>query len=416
MPTTVTKSIILSLYTTTENMNRIYWRLLLISSMLLISTVNAQSYKDSLDIVLEQQFGESDIPGFHVVILNRNGVAYQKGFGYADIENEKPFTSRTVTNIGSVSKTFIAVALMKAIELKYFTLDTDINEILPFKVENPYFAKDTIRVRHLTSHTSGIIDNDSIYHKSYRFESVGNNDNTAMGILGEMGYNGGLGDSTLGSFLENYLSKRGELFKKANFCNNKAGESYGYSNIASSLAAYLIEVKSEMKFSDFTEKFIFKPLLMDSSDWFGNKTLQKSYAIHYLDKQTTIPFYSLITYPDGGLLTSSMDLSKYVAEMISALNGQSKLLDKESFEEMLRPEFSETELPDNFSLSERNKGILWNLYNDGYIGHDGDDPGVSTNLLFNKTQGIVFMANIYLDSNGVRNEILNTLKRYASKF
>jgi hypothetical protein len=62
-------------------------------------------------------------------------------------------------------------------------------------------------------------------------------------------------------------------------------------------------------------------------------------------------------------------------------------------------------------LNTRNKGIFWNLYTDGFIGHDGDDPGVSTNILFNKDYGIVFMTNIYLED---RSEYLTVLKRCVS--
>jgi CubicO group peptidase (beta-lactamase class C family) len=55
-------------------------------------------------------------------------------------------TSHIVQNIGSFSKTFIAVALMTAIELGYFTLETDINTILPFLVVNPNVPQQPIRL------------------------------------------------------------------------------------------------------------------------------------------------------------------------------------------------------------------------------------------------------------------------------
>jgi len=71
------------------------------------------------------------------VILDSNGRLYNNQFGYADIEEDKPYSLHTVLPIGSVSKMILVVALMKATELGHFNLDTDINSILPFKVINP---------------------------------------------------------------------------------------------------------------------------------------------------------------------------------------------------------------------------------------------------------------------------------------
>lgn len=396
-------------------MGRLSRLLIIVAILFCSSNIRSQTYKDSLNLELTKLFQESEIPGFFVMILEGDNVKYQKGFGYADIQRRRPFTKSTIQNIGSVSKTFIAVALMKAIELGYFTLETDVNEILPFKVENPFFPKDKIKVRYLTDHTSGIVDNDSIYHKSYRFLNINEADKTVMSFLAERGYTGGIQDSTLSSFMESYLDKSGRLFSKNNFYNSRPGKRSSYSNIASALVAYLIEIKSGKSFSGFTAEYIFKPLIMSHSKWFLDEVPIKDHAIPYFNGDVAFPFYSLTTYPDGGLITSALDLKKYTAEMIKGSNGHSKLLQKKSFEEMFRPNFSESNLPDNFSLSVRNKGIFWSLYNDGFIGHDGDDPGVSTNLLFNETNGIIFLANIYMDYSGDRSEILDILKKYSSK-
>ena len=387
--------------------------ILLIGFTSSIPNLFAQHYKDSLDVELTESFNKSNIPGLYVMMLDRHGILYQKGLGYADIKNQKPFTAETIENIGSVSKTFIAIALMKAIELGYFTLETDINDILPFKIVNPNFPSDAIKVKHLGTHTSSILDVDSIYHKSYRFIRTDTTNNKVVAFLNELGYNGGLQDSTLATFLKSYLNRKGHLYSNHNFDNSKPGNRYVYSNIASALAAYLIEIKSGLSFSDFTQKNILKPLKMNRSTWFLNEVTIGDHAIPYFSKEMAFPFYSLTTYPDGGLRTSAADLGKFISEMMNGVNGQSHLLKKESFEKMITPNFSSKNAPDNLNLAIRNKGIFWNLYTTGYIGHDGDDPGVSANLLFNENIGIIFMANIYLDD---RSGFLRILEKYAGKF
>ncbi|MGK9123904.1 beta-lactamase family protein [Olivibacter sp. SA151] len=369
-----------------------------------------QNYLDSLDKKLAEAFEKTNIPGFTACILNKNGIIYQKSFGFANKEDRTPFTENTIQNIGSVSKTFIAVALMKAVELGYFKLDDDINDILPFRVRNPYYRDESITVRQLTNHTSGIIDNDSIYTCSYLFQKTENR--KVQEFMKAYGYVGGLTDTTLQSFLFNYLTEKGRLYTQKNFYNSKPGARSRYSNIGSALAAYLIEIKAGMSFAEFCKQHIFDVLRMSDSSWLLSDIDIRRHAIPYLNDTLTFPFYSLTTYPDGGLRASASDLTKYLQEMIHAINGNAKLLTQASINEMFRPSFSPDHLPENFSLTTRNKGIFWNLYQDGFIGHDGDDPGVSCNILFNKSVGMIFMANIYMEDRSI---FLDILKDYAVK-
>lgn len=374
----------------------------------------AQNYKDSLDQALSSIYSKSEFPGFSTIIVDKKGILYQKSLGYADMENKRAFGTHTIQNIGSVSKTFIALALMKAIEMGYFDLETDINSILPFKVKNPYFPEEQIKIKHLVTHTSGIIDNNRIYTRAYLFKHNVKTDPTVLAFMNQNGYTGGLSDTTLSTFMYSYLSDQGKLYDKANFSNSKPSESAAYSNIGSALIAYLIEIKAGMSFATFSKKYTLAPLKMNRSDWHLSEVNSKSYALPYFDvkKKITFPLYSLITYPDGGLRTSTNELSKYLSQMMLGLEGNSTLLSKASFELMFKPQFSADKLPKNFSLKTRNKGVLWNLYNDGFIGHDGDDPGVISNVLFNKEIGIIFLSNIYLEN---RNEILDMMKKYGPK-
>jgi len=373
-------------------------------------TVKSQNYRDTLRLELTDYLDKNNIPGFAVSIINQGNTVFEGRFGYADIAKKQEYTPQTIQNIGSVSKTFIAVAIMKAVELGYFSLETDINTILPFKVVNSYLPDEIIRVKNLTTHTSGILDNQEIYNRSYRFEGPKVENEFLHKMMKENNYTSDLNDTTLITFLKAYLTPQGALYKKENFSNSKPGKRASYSNIASALAAYLIEVKSGRSFADFTKQYIFKPLHMNNSSWFKTKKNAVKQATPYLTKEIRLPFYHLTTYPDGGLRTSVAELSLYVREMMKILNNNPGLITRASATEMFRPVFTPQTLPENMSLQTRNKGVFWNIYNDGYIGHDGDDPGASANILFNKTTGIIFMSNIYIAD---RSKILDILKKYA---
>lgn len=364
-----------------------------------IGRAHGQHKFDSLTYKLNQVFSNDSLPGLSVVLVNANGIIYEHSFGFADVANKIPYNTTTLQNIGSVSKTFIAVALMKAIQLKYFTLETDINDILPFKVVNPNHPNDKITIRELTNHTSGIIDNPSIYPNSYKFYlNLRPYDKEALEAVRAIGYNGKVTDSTMKDFFFDYLSEKGKYYSHENFGRDKPGSTSSYSNIASALVAYLIEIKSGISYADFATSHILAPLKMKNSGWLVTTVDLKKHAKLYYDKKLYFPLYDLLTYPDGGLKTCASDLSKYLTAIIRGYKGDKKLLFAESYKLMFTPQFSIEHPPKDISLVNRNKGIFWNLYTNGTIGHDGDDPGISSYLFFDTKTGVggLFLCNRYL--------------------
>ena len=191
---------------------------------------------------------------------------------------------------------------------------------------------------------------------------------------------------------------KGQYYSKQNFGPDAAGCSSSYSDIGSTLAAYLVEIKSGMSYADFTSRYIFRPLGMRQASWFLDVKQLKRYARPYDDIFLRLPLYHQITYPDGGLRTTTSDLSKYLIALLQGYQGEEKLLKKSSYTKMFTPQFSNESPPKGIRLTTRNKGIFWNLYVNGTIGHDGDDPGVSSFLFFNPRTGLggVFLSNKYL--------------------
>lgn len=358
--------------------NSFVMKKIIFSLALLLSTFNVfgQTNADKLTENLEQLQRKSKFPGFAVAVVDKNGTVYKSGFGLASIEKRIPYTTRTIQPIGSVSKTFIGVALMKAIENGDLSLDTKIQDALPFKIFNPYFPSEAITLRHLATHTSGIVDREEIYEKTYLKEEKTNN-------------------TPLKDFLTDYLNEKGKYFDKRNFADAKPGTSFNYTNIGATLAAYAIEAKTNTSFADFTNKFIFKLLAMNDTSWFYEESKAENYAVLYDPQRKPYPVYSSITYPDGSLRTSVEDLSKYLAEIIKGNTGKGKILSKESFQILLGKQFALDKLPNDLNPKEPNQGIFFVHRANGQIGHTGSDLGVSAFLFFNPKTGVgkIFVAN-----------------------
>ena len=385
----------------------------------LLYTMPALGQKNDVDKIrlteeLEQIYMESHINGFSVAIVNKDGILFTKGFGYSDRKANKRYTEHTLQNIASISKTFIGIALLKAQELGKLTLDDPINNYLPFKVINPYFPDEPITIRQLATHTATLKD-PSVYEKQgYILKEV-----NKTGTKANANFKSPEEIVAMQVFLESIFNPKGKWYKKRNFLKMKPGEIFEYSNLGAGLAAYIIELATETSFSEFTAKHILEPLGMSASGWRFEDIDMSKHSKLYLDTETQLPFYSLVNYADGGLISSASDMGKYLSELINGQNGRGKILTKASFSELFTPQLTAgnfEERNESDYNDEYNSGIFMGFSAAGYIGHTGSDPGVASFMFFDpKTRiGKILMVNTDLGKEGVKEfiEIWDILGKY----
>ena len=339
-------------------------------------------FGQSLDHYLDEQinkiFSGAKIPGFAAAVVDQDRILYQKGFGFADIEKKVPYTTETIQNIASVSKTLISIALMKAEEKNIVRMDTPINKYLAFKVIHPIYPEVPITLWHLATHTSGIKDIDLLYNK-YAY---------SQGKVPEM---------KLGTYLKQCLSEGGEWYSKKNFGEHSPGEEYSYSNVGAALAAYVLECAAGIPFSEYTEKYILEPLSLKNSGWYYQDVKDGIHASLYDSDLKPIDPYTLITYPDGGFRTSCLGLAKVLMAVLNEGKiGDKQILEEGSVQKMLTPQFDPEKIPLGFKSDGKNIGIFWDIQKNGIIGHTGGDPGVTTLIFFDPELkiGSIFMTNV----------------------
>lgn len=349
---------------------------------------------------------ESIIPGFSVSIFTPDQVFFQESFGYSNLEKKIPYSLDTVQYIGSLSKPFIGVAIMQCIEKGLFSLDEDINNLLPFKVINPFFKDETITIRHLATHTSGIRDNFKFYIKTYFAP-----DEKRM---------------ELRDYLKKYLTINGEYYSKKNFTNLKPGSLYIYSNIGATLAAYIIEYQTGIPFYEYVRENIFKPLGMNNTSWFLNEINPQNLAVGYSKNKynintktffpsfriTPVPDYEIITYPDGGIRSNVQDLTRFLqAIMKNEKLDQEQFLLQQSIDEMLSKQLDSDKV-----MLKGNEGIFWNHMPNGLIGHSGGDPGITTFMYMNPEKTIAFCLLINYHDEVIPKKDLQAIFNAISKF
>lgn len=362
----------------------------IIPFLLIIISLNACSSskqiiasKNDLDSKLQNTLNYKRVSGFSVSIFTKDKIIYENAFGYADIDSKTPYTLDTEQHIASISKTIIGVALLKAQELGLFTLNDPIGWHLPFKVINPHFKNDAITIRQLATHTSSIKYSEKMTD-SISFENP---------------------NLSLEEILKAYLTKDGKWYSDDNFHKKKPSTLGDYSNVGASLAAYIIEHKAGIPFSEFTKKYIFKPLGL-------NKTgFQEEIETNYYKYLSQNNFKKISTeekgtglYPAGSLSTNLRELTMFCQMVMN--NGSlhnTKILNPESVQKMLETSKLKKSLDDEINK----QAIFWSTMKSPLgipremIGHNGGDYGIFTMMFFDQKSGIGY---ILLSNTGMTEE------------
>jgi len=331
-------------------------------------------------------------PGFAVTIVKNGEISYQKSFGVRSIAPEKEFENETLIPIGSISKTFVGTALVKAISMGYFDLQTPISEILPIPVFNPRFPDDSIRIIHLATHTSGLLDVDEIYDATYRiFPGQPIDGKAAQMLMNDLDIEQREA-LDLDEIMEAVYSPQSPYYTEESFATTSPGEAYHYSNLASSLAAFCIEVATEMDYADFLDQYVLQPLKMHQTKARLSDANLAQVSSLFLDNENIIPFYETDSYPDGGITTNNIEMGLYLQDLIAGATGKGNTIFNASHYDIL------------FEQQTNHSGIFWEV--DGTeISHTGSDFGVNSLIYIDRITGNGFSIISNADASTDENEI-----------
>ncbi len=235
------------------------------------------------------------IPGLSLAIVKDGRVVYSRGFGFRDVERGLAATSRTVYGIGSVTKSFTAIAVLKLVEEGRLSLDDEVSKYVPLKLE----AKGKpVRVHHLLTHSSGIPA--LAYAEAF--------------IRGRLGLDGpwlpvATAEDVI-SFMSDY----------ADWVHAEPGTRFFYLNEGYVLLGYIVSKVSGMRYEDFVRKHILKPLGM-SRTYFEEVEVSADpdVATPYIVDREGRYIRSMFPYgitADGGLLSNCEDMARYVSMLI----------------------------------------------------------------------------------------------------
>jgi len=132
---------------------------LLLGAACLPLTASSHGSLEQLIADLERLRVEHGVPGFGLTVASRHQGRRVGTGGVADRHSGRPVSPGTLFRIGSITKTFNALAIQMLVERGRIDLDTPLRTIIPdAPIENPWADEYPVRVVHLLEHSSGLLD------------------------------------------------------------------------------------------------------------------------------------------------------------------------------------------------------------------------------------------------------------------
>jgi CubicO group peptidase (beta-lactamase class C family) len=122
----------------------------------------------AIDDIVADEMARQKIPGLVVGIVIDGELAYSKGFGYADVDKKTKPDVDTVFRIGSITKSFTALATLALRDEGALALDDPLSAFVPEASALVYPTRDAppITLRQLLTHTSGLPRNANLDPKA----------------------------------------------------------------------------------------------------------------------------------------------------------------------------------------------------------------------------------------------------------
>ncbi len=325
----------------------------------------------ALDTYIEEYLAANNVPGALVAVASRSRLLHLQTYGYANVELSVPVVERTVFEIGSISKQFVAAATMLLVEENKVALEDPVHRFLPY-LPSEWLG---VTVRQLLNHTSGIPDYEEIRsYDVYRFRM------TPEDVIH-------IANSRPMDFVP--------------------GTGWYYSNTGYFLLSMLVERVEGKPLGAVLQDRIFKPLSMASTRMADPERIiphrAAGYWVNKADELINRPATETSsTLGAGGLLSSAEDLAKWDA----ALNAND-LLAEASRNAM----WAATILPDG---RDTEYGFGWRVT--PYLGlesqsHTGQVAGFNANFARFPAQEIaiiVFMNRYRVNSSPLKSAVLHT--------
>jgi CubicO group peptidase (beta-lactamase class C family) len=329
---------------------------------------------------LADRMKKYNIKGVSIAVVHDYRIEWARGYGFADVAENRPVTENTLFQAASISKSLNSLGILKLVQQKKLDLNTDINTYLK-TWKFPYDEKaqnKKITIAELLSHTAGLT------------------------IHGFPGYAKGEALPTLSQILDGQKPANTEPVRSS----TDPGTSFDYSGGGITISQVIMMDVTHVPYDVFMQKNVLDPLGMTASSYTQPPPAAKAtlLATGYQYDGSEVPGkYHM--YPEqaaAGLWTNPTDLCRYIIETQRSYNGESS--------KVLTPAMTKLRL--TTVSGDAALGVFVNSRVTGstkYFNHNGGNKGFSCTSIgsLDGGNGVVIMMNS--DNGALLEEIANSV-------
>ena len=342
---------------------------------------NLEELKAAIATVIET----NKVPAVSIVMADKNGPVWVGAMGKANLENDIEASENTMFRIGSTSKMFVALAILKLVEEGRLSLDDELSDLAPeVGYENQWEATDPIRIVHLLEHTTGW---DDLHLMEYA-----HNDPTPASL------------------------KQGlDFHPHSRISRWKPGSRYSYCNSGPPVAAYVIEKVTGQDFEDYVIENFFEPMGMETMSYLLTDDVVKQGATLYSNGNKPEKYWHIIMRPAGSINASAKDMLLFLNFYLQrgAVNGQ-QLVSQASLQRM--------ETAASTPAYDAGQQVGYGLHNYTssyehwvYREHNGGVNGGLTELAYLPEAGLGHVIMINSDNGTAFREISKLIRGYETR-
>ena len=305
-------------------------------------------YADRLDAWIGGFVDRFALPGLAVAVTTGDEIAYVGTWGVRNLEGREPIVPESLFHMASVSKPFVATAIVQLVERGLIDLDEPVTTYLPYFTLDDERAQ-AITIRQMLNHTSGMPDVDDYEWATPQL------------------------DAGAAERLVRSLGDRQLLFEP--------GKEMRYSNLAYDTLGDVIAKVSGVSFEDYTRRQILEPLGMEESSFFQPETREDLRTSGHVwrgrPRVSDVYPYNRRHAPSSTLNSNVIEMTRWARANLNLgeLEG-TRILESDSYRLLFEPSH---EIDDENAI-----GLSWFLREHrGHrtISHSGGDTGYSSYLL-----------------------------------
>ena len=332
---------------------------------------------------LEKILKDNHVPGVSLAMVKRDGPEWIAGVGMADVASKTAVTADTQFRIGSTSKAFAALSILKLANEGKLSLTDSVHQLAPeVWFENRWEATDPVLVVDLLEHTTGW---DDMHLREYA------KDWPASGGLRE-----GL-----------------DYDHSSRVSRWPPGTRMAYCNSGPAVAAYIVEKITGQRFEDYVAQNFFQPIGMKSASYF--QTSAPLTTLYHDDGKTPYQYWNILLRPAGSINASANDMAAYVGFYLNRgrVNGV-EVMPAASIERMQNPTrtwAAQEGLKPGYGMSN-----YWSI-NEGFVyhGHNGGVNGGLTEMSYMPEYGVGYFFSINSGNGEAFEKIGKTIRAYLTR-